>query len=151
MEIISNNALISINETLIVQVISFLIFLYIINRIMFRPLRKIMNERENHIQKIQQDIASSENKYQTLTRQLKKQESEVKTEAFAARQELEKAGNQQADEIFASSKKEMDDLRRNAAREIEAQLENARKQLAAESETLALNIMEKVLGRRLQS
>ena len=39
MQIISNIALISINETLVVQLISFLIFLFIINRIMFRPLR----------------------------------------------------------------------------------------------------------------
>ena len=45
MQIISNIALISINETLIVQLISFLIFLFVINRIMFRPLRKTVGPR----------------------------------------------------------------------------------------------------------
>ena len=62
MQIISNIALISINETVIVQIISFLIFLYIINRIMFKPLRGVMADRENHIKSIQQDIVSADNK-----------------------------------------------------------------------------------------
>ena len=63
MQIISNIALISINETVIIQVISFLIFLYIINRIMFRPLRNVMADRENHIKMLQQDIVAAEKKW----------------------------------------------------------------------------------------
>ena len=38
MQIVSNVALISINETLVVQLISFLIFLFVINRIMFSSI-----------------------------------------------------------------------------------------------------------------
>ena len=49
MHIVSNIALISINETLIIQLVSFLIFLFLINRIMFRPLSHVMVERENHL------------------------------------------------------------------------------------------------------
>ena len=45
MQIITNIALISINETLIVQLLSFLIFLFIINRVMIRPLRGVMSDR----------------------------------------------------------------------------------------------------------
>jgi len=45
MQIVSNVALISINETMVVQLISFLIFLFVINRVMFRPLRESMHER----------------------------------------------------------------------------------------------------------
>ena len=41
MQIVSVEALLSINETLIFQLLSFLIFLFIIKRMMFRPLRGI--------------------------------------------------------------------------------------------------------------
>ena len=78
MQIISNVALISINETLIIQVISFLIFLFIINRIMFRPLRNVMNDRKSHISKIQQDIVNAQSEYETLTDQIAAQEINVK-------------------------------------------------------------------------
>ena len=53
MQIISNVALISINETVVVQLLSFLLFLYIMNRIMFRPLRNVMAQREDHLKQIQ--------------------------------------------------------------------------------------------------
>ena len=52
MQIVSNVALISINETFLVQLISFLIFLFIINRVMIRPLRGVMREREEYVEKL---------------------------------------------------------------------------------------------------
>ena len=149
MQIISNIALISINETLIVQVISFLIFLYIINRIMFRPLRGVMADRENHIKNIQQDIFAAEDKLDSLTDQIREHESAVKMEAFAQKAKIEEAGGQQADEIFASTRKEIEAARDKARKEVDDQVFEAKKYIKEESETLALSIMEKVLDRRL--
>ena len=40
MEIVSKIALITINETLVIQLVSFLIFLFVINRMMFRPVSR---------------------------------------------------------------------------------------------------------------
>ena len=149
MQIISNIALISINETLIVQVISFLIFLYIINRIMFRPLRGVMADRENHIKNIQQDIVAAEDKLDSLTDQIREHESAVKMEAFAQKAKIEEAGGRQADEIFASTRKEIEAARDKARKEVDDQVLEAKKYIKEESETLALSIMEKVLDRRL--
>jgi F-type H+-transporting ATPase subunit b len=149
MEIISNIALISINETLIVQVIAFLIFLFIINRIMFRPLRNVINERESYIQNLQNDIAAAEDEYVLLTGQIREQEATLRQEAQQITAELEKAANQQSDEIVAITSKEIDDLKMKAQKEIETQLIEARKQIQIESEALALRVMEKVLEREL--
>ncbi|MGD8522375.1 MAG: ATP synthase F0 subunit B [Desulfobacterales bacterium] len=149
MEIISNIALISINETLIVQVISFLVFLFIINRIMFRPLRSVIDERETYIQSLQNDIAAAEDEYTSLTRQINEQEATLRKEAQQITAELQKAANQQSNEIIAVTRKEIDNLKKKAEKEIEAQLIEARKQVQIESETLALSVMEKVLERGL--
>ena len=96
MQIISNVALISINETLIFQIISFLIFLFIINRIMFRPLRKVKNERENYVETIQKDIVDAEKKFENLTVQIQVQEKAVRNEAFEQKERLETTGKQKA-------------------------------------------------------
>ena len=149
MQIISNIALISINETLIVQVISFLIFLYIINRVMFRPLRSVVAERQNHIEHIRQDIVAAGKKFESLTNQIKKQEATVRTEAFRQKKKLEDAGSRQADEIFVSTQKAIAAEKDKALKEIDAQVAEAKKYIQKESETLALSIMEKVLDRRL--
>lgn len=149
MQIISNIALISINETLIVQLISFLIFLYIINRIMFRPLREAMANRENHIRSIQQDIVAAEDKLDALTKQIREHESTVRKEAFDQQKKIEEAGNRKADEIFSFSREEIETVKDKAKKDIDAQVLEAKKYIKTESESLAIGIMEKILDRRL--
>ena len=151
MQIISNVALISINETLIFQVISFLIFLFIINRIMFRPLRKVMNERETYIENVQKDIVAAENQFEDLTNQIQAQENEVRDEAFKQKEQLEATGSQQAAEIMASTREEIDALRAEAQKEVNAQISAARKHVQKESEDLSTQIIETVLYRSQQS
>ena len=149
MHIISNIALITINETLFVQLLSFLIFLFIINRIMFRPLQNVMNERVDYMDKIKVDTVDTIQELEDLTKKLKKQESEVRAQAFELKRELEESGSAKSAEIFASTRKEIDAIKEKAEMEVNVQLSEARKHIQEESEALAMNIMEKLLDRRL--
>jgi F-type H+-transporting ATPase subunit b len=151
MEIISNIALITINSTLFHQLIAFLIFLFIINRIMFRPLRNVMAERNSVIEKIQLDTKNAGDTLERLNDELKERESKVRSEALQVQHELEETGNQQSDEIMQSTLHEIELLREKNEASVKAQITEARKHLKKESETLAQNIMEKLLGRRLAS
>ena len=151
MEIISNIALITINATLFHQLIAFLIFLFIINRIMFRPLKSVMAERNTLIEKIKLDTTSAGNTLERLNDELKERESQVRSEALQVQHELEEKGNQQSAEIMQSTLREIELLREKNEADVKAQIMEARKHLQKESETLAQNIMEKLLGRRLAS
>lgn len=149
MQIISNIALITINETLFVQLLSFLIFLFIINRLMFRPLQNVMNERVNYIDKIKVDTVDAVKEFENLTEKLKAQESEVRKEAIGLQRKLEESGSEKGSEILASARKEIEAIKEKAEMEVNVQVSGARKHLKEESEALALNIMEKLLDRRL--
>jgi F-type H+-transporting ATPase subunit b len=144
-------ALLSINETLIVQLLSFLIFLFIIKRVMFRPLRGMIKERGEHVDKIKDDISEAENEYQVLLDRIKAQESAVKTEAFAIRDKLEKAGNAEAAAIIESTQVEIVDLKDKVGRQLDDQISEVKAYIKKESEVLAAAIMEKILERRLHS
>ena len=150
MEIISSIALISINETLIVQVIGFLIFLFIINRIMFRPLRNVMADREIYIERVKLDIDQARNKIDAMTSQIEEQEAEVKKEAFDLKEQREEIGNQQAKEIFDAVRQEIADTSAKVQKDIDRKVAEARKSLQKESEALAISIIEKILDRRQQ-
>jgi F-type H+-transporting ATPase subunit b len=149
MDIVPNIALISINETLIFQVISFLIFLYIINRVMFRPLRNVMAERDRHIENLKSDTAGAQKKFDSITDQIGEQESAVRKEALLLKAKLEDEGNSEADKILAAVRKEIADKNEAAKIEVEAQVAAARTEIQTESETLAINIIETILDRRL--
>jgi F-type H+-transporting ATPase subunit b len=150
MEIISNIALISINETLIVQVIGFLIFLFVINRIMFRPLRNVMADRDIHIEGIKRDIVQAQKEVKSFASQIQEQDIAAREEAFELKDDLETAGSQQAKEIFESVKKEIIASSQKIQKEIAVRIAEERQTLEKESEALALDIIEKILDRRQQ-
>jgi F-type H+-transporting ATPase subunit b len=151
MQIISTTALISINGTLIAQVVSFLIFLFIINRIMIRPLQNSMAERDNHIEQMKQDIVDADKDVENISMQLEERKSAVIEEALGITKELDQSGSKKADEIFVSARSEVAALKEKATKEVDAQLAEATKHLKKESEALAINVMEKILDRRLAS
>jgi len=151
MEIISNIALITINATLFHQLVAFLIFLFIINRIMFRPLRSVMAERDDIIEKIKLDTTNAGETIDRLNKDLKERESEVRKEAFKVQHELEEKGKQESAEIMKSTLQEIEVLKDKNEATVNAQIMEAKKDLQKESEALALNIMEKLLDRRLVS
>ena len=149
MQIINTTGLITINATLFVQMISFLLFLFVINRVMFRPLRKTMGERDSYMDKMRQDTLAAEEKLRDYTRQIEKRRDTVKSEAFAVVRKLEEDGRSQAHDIFISAGKEINALREKAEKEISVQIVEARKSVLAETEPLAVCLMEQVLARRL--
>jgi F-type H+-transporting ATPase subunit b len=151
MEIVSNIALVSINETVFVQLISFLIFLFIINRVMFRPLRETMLKRDHHVNRIQDNITDQENQLQTLKNKISERESSVRSEALEMKKKLEDSGNQEAATILSTTRQEIAILRKKSAQDVENKVLEARKSLEQESEGLVSNVMEKVLDRRPSS
>ncbi|MEW6672764.1 MAG: hypothetical protein AB1427_13750 [Thermodesulfobacteriota bacterium] len=149
MQIINTTALITINETLLVQLISFLLFLFIINRLMLRPLRKTMGERDSYMDNMRQDTLAAEEKLLEYNRQIEKRRDKVKSEAFAVVKKLEEEGRTQAYDVSVSTGREINALREKAEKTIADQIAEARKHIFAEAEPLAVCIMEQVLDRRL--
>ena len=149
MEIVTTVAMVSINETLIIELISFLIFLFLINRIMFRPLRGVMRQRDEKIDNLGQDIENSQTRLTDLHQQLKDQEKAAVEEANQHKESLENEGANQAGEILDQSRNEIESIRDQNERFINDQIAEARQTLHDEARQLAVNMMEKILDRRL--
>ena len=149
MQIISTLGLITINETLFIELISFLIFLFLINRIMFRPLRDVINERESHIENITSGIEKSKNQLSQMNEQVRAQELTAIKEANQHKNNLEEDGTLQANNMLDESRKEIQAIKQESQQFINSQISKARTEIKNESEKLAVLIMEKVLDRRL--
>lgn len=150
MQIVETVELISINGTLIFQLISFLIFLFLINRIMIRPLRRQSEERTAHLELISKDIATAQSTCEALNREMKSQEKEVRQAASAMRDELETSGNQTAEDLIAKTQEEIHAMQSLAQKENEAEIAAVRRQLNLEAEAVAHQMMNSLLGRRIE-
>lgn len=149
MQIVSNIALISINETLVVQLISFLIFLFIINRIMIRPLRSTMAERDNYIQMVREDILDSKREFEEILDESRQEEKEIRQAALQIVADMESLGNHEAQDIMDVARKEIAGMKKQTQDEIERLLADAMTSVQKEAEVLSVSIMEKILDRKV--
>ncbi len=147
--IINKSALITINETLFIQLISFLIFLFLINRIMFKPLRATIQQRKEHIDGIAGGIESSKSQLLEMNNNLKIQEAATIKAASKHKDKLEEDATRLSKEILNESRKEILGIKEESQQFINRQISKARDEIKHESEKLAVVIMEKVLDRRL--
>lgn len=151
MEIVNATALITINETFFVQLISFLLFMYILNKIMVRPLIDTIERRKGYFSDIKTDVEKAKSDIVKLNRELDKERSQILKEADAVNRRLDAEADHSASEQIASAVSQIAQLRQETDATVKAQLKAVRAQLAEEVDALSTTIMEKVLHRRLQS
>jgi F-type H+-transporting ATPase subunit b len=151
MKIIETIALITINETLYFQLLSFLLFLFILNRIMIRPLRRVMGEREALLDRISQDITDTEQSFHDVEHQIELQENEARREAFKIRDQIEASGQHTADDLIAKTREEIDALKAKAHAEAAEHLRAARLEIQKEAAMISEQMIASLLGRRSAS
>ena len=146
---VQENALIALNATLVVQMVSFLIFMFLLNRVMIRPILAVMDERKNYMDVLKQSVYDSEKGVETVSLQLQERESFARKESLQIKKKLEESGTSVGVETIQTAANEISMLKQEAEKEVQVQITEASKHMKKESETLAVNIMEKILDRRL--
>ncbi|MBT8342629.1 MAG: hypothetical protein HKP58_00260 [Desulfatitalea sp.] len=150
MKIIETIALISINETLIIQLLSFLLFAFIFHRIMVRPLRRVMDDRDVYLKRIENDIVAAEEEYKQIHRRAVEQEAAARAAAFKIRDELETAGQMSAQTMIVDAKTRIRQMQNDARDEAARQLTAAREQIRMEAEAVAERMMSVLLPKGAQ-
>lgn len=146
MKIVETIALITINETLIFQLLSFLLFLYILNRIMIRPLHRVIGEREQLLERISQDISTAEQAYVDIGHQIESQEHATRIEAFKLKDEIEAKGHQSAEAVIAEAREQMNTLKEKARKTMADQLAAARQEIEKEARMISDQMIASLLG-----
>ena len=141
--------MISINATVFVQIIHFLILVLILHLILFRPILKLMGERISHIDKIEKETLDIESKTEQLVNDRVLFEKKARIEAGEERSSFQKEGNEISEKIFQDTREEIAAIRDEVDRDVARQIEEARKFLQREATLLADELTEKVVGRRI--
>ncbi|HKL01899.1 MAG TPA: ATP synthase F0 subunit B [Desulfotignum sp.] len=133
--------------SLVYQMINFLILLFVLNLVLYKPIRKVILERKakmqdlsNGVEKASADLASQEESYKNGLRQARS-EGLKKKEAF-----VEEASKQEREIIEQINKKAQANLAQ-IKQQVTDETEKARKALEGEVDTFARAIGEKILGR----
>lgn len=149
MEIISTTALISINATFIAQMLSFMIFVFILNRLMLRPLTGVIEQRREFTEGMKNDISSADQKLKDLVADLENQKEAVKNEAFKVNKEMEQLASEEAAGLFTDVRKQIVQMSQAAEKDLDRQFKEAQKYFEEETQAISVIMMEQVLGRKM--
>ena len=148
MEVVENVALISINATLLVQLVSFLLFMVLFNRTMIKPLRQVMAERDQYMVRSRNEVLEINHSYEEVSRQIIAQEAQARKSAFKMREEIEASAKLSANDMMSKTKEEIRHLRMAAQKETDAKIIAAREKVIVEAEGLAEEMIAALLDRR---
>jgi F-type H+-transporting ATPase subunit b len=137
------------NVTLLIQMVNFLVFLFLMNLILYRPIRRIVAERKKHMAQRQDVIDRLEAQTLAAARDhdLKLQES--RRMGLQKIQELKAAGYEQEKELLRKISAEATEQVSKMRAQIQKDIGVARDDLKEQIRSFSMQLAQKILGRSI--
>lgn len=129
-----------------VQLVNFLALIILLNYILFKPLLRLLNEREDHIKGPLDSAKTMDQEKESLSHQIETKLSEARNKAKTIFEKLSKEGLTVQKEFVDIAKKDTEEINRKAKEDLEAEVKKARKSLRREVETFSKMIVKKMAG-----
>jgi F-type H+-transporting ATPase subunit b len=141
---------INLDKTLILQMINFLIILWILNRFVFKPILGILEKRRERIQQSGQTVQALESRAAQQWESYQRQLQEAKIEANLEKERIKGEGLEAQRKLLEAARTESHSMLEETRKQIGKEVTKARELLRRQAEQIAVEMAEKILGRRLQ-
>ncbi len=142
--------MVSIDYTIMIQAVNFLLLIFILNLLLYKPILSILEKRQkslddsqDEINKLNETIEKKMAEYEEKVRQAKVAAMEQKTLTLTE-------GSDKAKSIIDAVRAEVPKLFEQFNEKLNKEVDDARKILASQSQKTSRDIAEKVLGRSVQ-
>jgi F-type H+-transporting ATPase subunit b len=139
--------MVSVDWTIYVQIGNFLILIFILNFVLYKPIRGIMQQRKAKFESLADSISSAskeaEDKNQAFTDGIKSARSKGQKQKEAMMQAAAEEERTIVAEINANAKADLEAVKAQIAKEAGT----VKQELEKEIDTFANTITEKILGR----
>jgi F-type H+-transporting ATPase subunit b len=139
--------MIELNSTVWIQMANFLLLIFILNVLLYKPVLKIIEKRNKKIEKSSEEVISLN---ETVERNIAEYEEKIrqaKAAAAAQRDEIKEEGTEQGKMITGKVRDEISKKIGDFKADVEKEVDEARGALRDQTRTIAGEISEKVLGR----
>ncbi|MCG6931435.1 MAG: ATP synthase F0 subunit B [Desulfofustis sp.] len=141
--------MVTIDITMVIQIINMVVLMFLLNKVLYQPVKKILKERSEKMLGMQNDVAKFQQnarlRQEEVDAKMSKASGKAKAALDAARAEAQAAG----EEKMASIKAEVDEFKENQLADIKQQIGEAETNLKADLDGFANAIASKILGRAL--
>ena len=135
--------------TLWIQIANFLFLLFILNIILYRPIRKILGNRKDEMDSFQEMIGDFQDKSSRYVKELEGSRIEARNAGFKEKEVLKGEGLEEEKDIVREASSSSDEKIGKTREEIHEKVADVRQSLQAEVEGFSQELAEKILGRSI--
>jgi F-type H+-transporting ATPase subunit b len=141
--------MIDIDWTLFMQIANFLILVFLLNMVLFRPIRGILKERQGILSGLQSDISSLSESEHGVRQDIQSELLSARKSGINKRDMIKQEGSAVEAGLMEKAKAEVDDEMARMAAKIKADVAAARDALKPQAESFAHDLATKILGREM--
>jgi F-type H+-transporting ATPase subunit b len=141
--------MVSIDYSIIAEIIGYLILLVILNAILYKPIRRLLKERASRMSAIQSDVEKYERNAEQLLKDFDMKLAEARASGQGEMERLKQEAREEEHQLSEASNKEADARKQELMAELTSEIDAARKDLTAKVEAFAMDISQKLLGRAI--
>lgn len=141
--------MISINATLIVQIINLLVLIWILNRLMYRPIKRIAAERQAKVDEGLKQAAELKGASQKAEAAYLQDRNKGRTQVRDQLDQQRKETDGKVKEILKEAQEQAKNQQARMLQNVEQQLKEARGDIKAEAKKVANSMAQTVLGREV--
>lgn len=139
--------MLELNKWFFVQMINFLLLLFILNIILFRPILRIFKDRENSTTGFLEDAKAMHREKDDLMTQIDAKLSDARSRAKSIFDGLSDEGKAAQKQVVGSAQNQSVEINKKAREDIQAATERARASLKGDIESFSKIIVEKLVGK----
>ncbi len=137
------------NLTFFVELIAFVIILWVLGKYVIPPVNKAMTERQAKIKRQFEDLEQAKADAKAAEEGYKAQMTEARHEAAKIREEAREQGAAIIADMRKQAQEESDRILRHARAQLDAERQQAIQQLRTEVGTMATTLAERIVGESL--
>jgi len=141
--------MIELNWSIFLQMFNFLLLMFILNKILYKPILKILEEREKKISDGQQEVKDLAAQGNKLVATYNEKLQAAKVEAMASKANARKQAVEQVNAVIQEARGKAEQEILQVRQRVASEIETAKKQLEPELASMAATIAEQVLGRKV--
>jgi len=145
----NEGGLLTINGTLPVIMISFILFAFIMQRVLYGPLSTIKRKREEYIEKNKSDAKAAEDEAINLTNDYHSKLKDARKNASAITAKAIKTATDEKNSILENKKTEVNDFLKTQKEKIQQDKDSAVDSLKSQVAEYAQSITAKILGEEV--
>lgn len=140
--------MIEINLTIVIQVVQFLLLLFILNRFLFRPTINLIEEREKKITRCKEETEKFHDSMQARLQSYEDQILKAKAQAQEQQEVITEELKKEEDKKLEAVSEEALHIVASTREKLQEETEVLRGQLREQAEEMSQLVTEKVLGRK---